>query len=128
MGRNFANKLWNASRFLLLNLEGYTPGPVSVGDLPLEDRWILRRLATTASEITAQLEAFRFSEAARSLYEFAWTEFCDWYVEMSKGRLKDEAARPVAQRVFIGVLDGKLRLEQQIMTFLAETIWQALSE
>src|SRR3569623_814544 len=65
MGRNFANKLWNASRFLLLNLEGYTPGPVSVGALPLEDRWILSRLATTASEITAQLEAFRISEAAR---------------------------------------------------------------
>ncbi len=128
MGRNFANKLWNAARFLLMNLEGYTPDEVNMDELPLEDRWILSRLASTAGAITDQLEAFRFSEAARSIYEFTWSEFCDWYVEMSKGRLKDEATQSVAQRVFIAVLDGILRLVQPVMPFLAESLWQALGE
>ena len=76
MGRNFANKLWNAARFLLLNLDGYTSGEVSMAKLPLEDRWILSRLATITSEVTEQLEAYRFSEAARLIYEFTWSEFC----------------------------------------------------
>lgn len=128
VGRNFANKMWNAARFLLLNLEGYTPGPVVVADLPVEDRWILSRLTATARAVTEQLDAFRFSEAARLVYEFTWSEFCDWYVEMSKGRLRDEAGRVIAQRVLIGVLDGVLRLVQPIMPFVAESIWQAIGE
>lgn len=127
-GRNFANKLWNASRFLLMNLEGYTPGPVDMAKLPVEDRWILSRLATTTKQITEQLAGFRFSDAARTIYDFTWSEFCDWYVEMSKNRLKDEAARPAAQRVLVGVLDGIIRLVQPIMPFLAETVWEALAE
>jgi valyl-tRNA synthetase len=113
---------------LLLNLEGYTPAAVKVEELPLEDRWILSRLATTAHAMTEQLEEYHFSETARTIYEFTWSEFCDWYVEMSKGRLRDEAARPLAQRVLAGVLDGILRLVQPIMPFVAETIWQALGE
>ncbi|MFO0801024.1 MAG: valine--tRNA ligase [Gemmataceae bacterium] len=128
MGRNFANKLWNATRFLLMNLDGYTPAPVDVATLPTEDRWLLSRLATTAKETTAALEAFRFSEVARGLYEFVWSEFCDWYIEMAKGRLKDAAARPVAQRVLVGVLDGILRLVQPVMPFVAESLWEALNE
>lgn len=127
-GRNFANKLWNAARFLLLNLDGYTPGPVHLADLPIEDRWILSRLASATRDITNHLEAYRFSEAARLLYEFTWSEFCDWYVEMSKGRLRDETARPLAQRILAGVLDGILRLAQPIMPFVTESIWQALNE
>jgi valyl-tRNA synthetase len=126
--RNFANKLWNAARFLLLNLEGYTPGAVRVEELPLEDRWILSRLATTATAVTNDLEGYHFSEVARAIYDFTWSEFCDWYVEMSKGRLRDEAARPLAQRVLAGVLDGILRLVHPIMPFVAESIWQALAE
>jgi valyl-tRNA synthetase len=128
VGRNFANKLWNAARFLLLNLEGYTPGEVDLASAPLEDRWVLSRLATTAAATTAQLEGYHFSEAVRGIYEFAWSEFCDWYVEMSKGRLRDEAARPLAQRVLAGVLDGILRLVHPFMPFVAESIWQALGE
>jgi valyl-tRNA synthetase len=87
-GRNFANKLWNAARFLLLNLEGYTPGALRAADLPVEDRWILSRLTATVTGVTAALEGYHFSEAARLIYDFTWSEFCDWYVEMSKGRLK----------------------------------------
>jgi valyl-tRNA synthetase len=128
MGRNFANKLWNAARFLLMNLEGYTPAAVKLESLPMEDRWILSRLTATTAAMTEQLENYHFSEAARTIYDFTWSEFCDWYVEMSKGRLKEEAARPVAQRVLVGVLDGILRLVQPIMPFVAESIWQALNE
>src|SRR5262249_35286264 len=98
-GRNFANKLWNAGRFLLGNLDGYTPAAVRVAELPLEDRWILSRLATTTAQITQMLEDYHISEALRTIYDFAWSEFCDWYVEMSKGRLRDPEARPLAQRV-----------------------------
>jgi valyl-tRNA synthetase len=128
VGRNFANKMWNATRFLLMNLEGYTPAPVDVAALPTEDRWLLSRLATTANEVTAALEGFKFSEVARGLYEFVWSEFCDWYIEMAKGRLKDAAARPVAQRVLVGVLDGILRMVQPVMPFVAESLWEALNE
>ncbi|HEY1379340.1 MAG TPA: valine--tRNA ligase, partial [Gemmataceae bacterium] len=127
-GRNFANKLWNAARFLLLNLEGYTPGPVDVAKLPVEDRWILSRLATTAAAVTEQLEGYHFAEVARTLYEFTWSEFCDWYVEMSKNRLKDPAGRATAQRVLVGVLDAIVRLIQPVMPFVAESIWQAMNE
>ncbi|HBI44803.1 MAG TPA: valine--tRNA ligase [Planctomycetales bacterium] len=128
IGRNFANKLWNAARFLLLNLEGYTPAPLPSEGLPIEDRWILSRLATTASAVTDQLEGYRFSDAVRAIYDFTWSEFCDWYLEMSKGRLRDADGRALAQRVLIGVLDAILRLVQPIMPFVAESIWQALAE
>src|SRR5262245_35791482 len=135
VGRNFANKLWNAARFLLLNLEGYTPAALRVEELPIEDRWILSRLATTTSAVTAQLDAYHFSDVARTLYDFTWSEFCDWYVEMSKGRLREgepgalaPGGRPLAQRVLAGVLDAILRLVQPIMPFVAESIWQVLNE
>ncbi|MDW8243982.1 MAG: valine--tRNA ligase [Thermogemmata sp.] len=129
IGRNFANKLWNATRFLLLNLEGYTPAPLPpLTELPTEDRWILSRLATTARDVTAALELYRFSEVSRLLYDFIWSEFCDWYIELSKGRLKDEAGRPLVQRVLVGVLDGILRLVQPVMPFVAESLWQALGQ
>src|SRR5207244_4538096 len=128
LGRNFANKLWNAARFLLLNLEGYTPKAIRMEELPIEDRWILSRLTTTTAAVTEDLEGYHFSEAARALYEFTWSEFCDWYVEMSKGRLRDAGSRPLAQRVLVGVLDAILRLVHPIMPFVAESIWQALAD
>jgi valyl-tRNA synthetase len=134
-GRNFANKLWNAVRFLLQNLEGYTPAGVRVEELPLEDRWILSRLATTAAQVTQLLEGYQYSEAIRAIYDFTWSEFCDWYVEMSKGRLRTgepgataPGGRALAQRVLVGVVDGILRLVQPVMPFVAESLWQALGE
>jgi valyl-tRNA synthetase len=127
-GRNFANKLWNAARFLLMNLEGYTPGALKREELPIEDRWIISRLATTTAAVTEQLEGYHFSEAARTIYEFTWSEFCDWYVEMSKGRLRETTSRTAAQRVLVGVLDAILRLVQPIMPFVTESIWQVLNE
>jgi valyl-tRNA synthetase len=128
LGRNFANKLWNAARFLFLNLEGYQPASIRHEDLPIEDRWILSRLATTTAAVTQHLESYRFSEVARTIYDFTWSEFCDWYVEMSKRRLQDPSARPLVQRVLVGVLDGILRLVHPVMPFVAESIWQALNE
>jgi valyl-tRNA synthetase len=128
LGRNFANKLWNAARFLLLNLDDYKPGAIRLEELPIEDRWILSRLATTTEAVTNQLEAYHLSEAARTIYEFTWSEFCDWYLEMSKGRLRDPEGRATAQRVLVGVLDAILRLVHPIMPFVAESIWQALAE
>ncbi len=128
IGRNFANKMWNAARFILMNLDGYTPGVIDPAKQPIEDRWILSRLATNASAVTESLDGYHFSEAARTIYEFTWSEFCDWYIEMAKGRLKDNAGRATVQRVLVGVLDGILRLVQPIMPFVAESIWQALNE
>ncbi len=128
VGRNFANKLWNAARFLLLNLDGYQPGAIRLEELPIEDRWILSRLTTSAQAVTEQLEGYHFSDVARTLYDFTWSEFCDWYVEMSKGRLKALAGRALAQRVLVGVLDAILRLVQPVMPFVAESIWSALGE
>jgi valyl-tRNA synthetase len=128
IGRNFANKLWNAARFLLLNLEEYKPEAIRMEELPIEDRWILSRLATTAKTVTEALEGHHFSDAARTIYDFTWSEFCDWYLEMSKGRLREVEGRETAQRVLAGVLDGILRLVHPIMPFVAESIWQALGE
>jgi valyl-tRNA synthetase len=128
LGRNFANKLWNAARFLLLNLDDYRPGAIRLEELPSEDRWILSRLATTTEAVTGQLNGYHLSEAARTIYDFTWSEFCDWYLEMSKGRLRDAADRAIVQRVLVGVLDAILRLVHPIMPFVAESIWQALAE
>ncbi|HEX5271131.1 MAG TPA: valine--tRNA ligase, partial [Gemmataceae bacterium] len=132
MGRNFANKLWNAARFLLLNLEGYSPGALRVEELPIEDRWILSRLATTTEAVTRQLEGYQFSDVARTICDFTWSEFCDWYVEMSKDRLREceppGSTRGLAQRVLAGVLDTILRLVHPVMPFVAESVWQALGE
>lgn len=124
LGRNFANKLWNATRYLVSNLDGYTPANLILEELPLEDRWILSRLATTSQSITTALEKYRFSDVSKLIYDFAWSEFCDWYIEMSKARRTD----PIGQRVFISVLDGITRLIQPIMPFLAESLWEILNE
>ncbi|MBO0697271.1 MAG: valine--tRNA ligase [Zavarzinella sp.] len=128
IGRNFANKLWNAGKFVLGNLDGYSPAPLDPKGLPIEDRWILSRLATTAKTVTEQLEGYHFSDVARTIYEFTWSEFCDWYIEMAKGRLKDPAGKASVQRVLVGVLDAIVRLVHPVMPFLAESLWQALNE
>jgi valyl-tRNA synthetase len=128
IGRNFANKLWNAARFILMNLDGYTPGVLKAAELPIEDRWILSRLATAVKEVKENLEGYHFSDVARTIYDFTWSEFCDWYIEMAKGRLKDTAGKVTVQRVLLGVLDAILRLVQPVMPFVAESLWQALNE
>jgi valyl-tRNA synthetase len=128
IGRNFANKLWNAARFLLMNLEAYAPEALRIEELPIEDRWILSRLATTTQAVTEQFEGYHFSDAARTIYDFTWSEFCDWYIEMSKGRLRETTSKALAQRVLAGVLDAILRLVHPIMPFVAESIWQVLNE
>ena len=127
-GRTFPNKFWNAARFALMNLEGYEAGPIDVATLPVEDRWILSLLARTASDVTADLERFAFAEATRRLRDFTWNDFCDWYVEFLKGRLRDPEARPVAQRVLATMLDGLCRLLHPIVPFVTESVWQALAE
>jgi valyl-tRNA synthetase len=128
LGRNFCNKLWNAARFALMNLEGYEPKTVTKADLAVEDRWILSRLSTVTAETTAALETYRYGDAARVLYDFAWNEFCSFYVEMAKGRLQDPAARHVAQRVLAHTLDTLVRLLHPLIPFITEEIWQRLAE
>jgi valyl-tRNA synthetase len=128
VARNFTSKLWNASRFALINLKGYTPGAVAEADLTVEDRWILSRLATVTREVTAAIKAYHYADAAKSLYDFAWDEFCSFYIEMAKPRLQDEATRPHAQRVLAHVLDGLLRLLHPMMPFVTEEVWQLLNQ
>ena len=127
-GRNFCNKLWNAARFAMLNLEGYTPGVVDPADLAIEDKWILSRLATVTQEVTSLLNVYKFDAATRSLRDFVWNEFCDWYLEMIKPRLRDEALKPTAQRVLVAVLDTTLRLLHPFTPFITEELWQRLNE
>jgi len=131
LGRNFANKLWNAARFSLINLDGY-PAPGSAGGssndaLLLEDRWLLSRLATVTQQTTDSLEAYRYAEAARTLYDFAWNEFCSFYLEMTKARFAVAEQRQTAQRVLAHALDVLLRLLHPMMPFLTEEVWQLLA-
>ncbi len=126
--RNFCNKLWNASRFTLMNLEGYTPSVVADEDLGVEDRWVLSRLATVTEQVTAALAAYRYADAAKALYEFAWDEFCSFFVEMAKPRLQNESSRATTQRVLAHTLDTLLRLLHPMVPFLTEEVWQLLGE
>jgi len=128
--RNFANKLWNASRFALMNLEDFTPGDNDLAsmELALADRWILTRLAECIEAIDAALEEYKFNEAASTLYAFTWHQFCDWYIELCKDDLygDDTAARLRCQTVLYTVLEKLLRLLHPFIPFITEEIWQAL--
>ena len=124
--RNFGNKIWNASRFVIMNLEGYVPAALPTDDaLRLEDRWILSRLNRLVATVNSSLEGYNMDVAARSLYEFLWSEFCDWYIELAKPRLRSED-KSDAQTVLATVLETTLRLLHPIMPFITEEIWQAL--
>jgi valyl-tRNA synthetase len=127
-GRNFCNKLWNACRFAFMNLEGFTPAPVAEADLQVEDRWILSRLATTVREVTTMLDRYQFDQATRAVRDFTWNEFCDWYLELLKPRFRNEAAKPVAQRVLVRVIDALLRLLHPFAPFITEELWHKLNE
>jgi len=128
LGRNFCNKLWNAARFTMMNLEGFEPAPIDPADLVLEDRWILSRLYTVTQEVTDAYENYGYADAARATYDFAWDEFCSFYVEILKERFQDESQRPIAQRVITYVLDSLLRLLHPIIPFITEEIWQTLGK
>jgi valyl-tRNA synthetase len=134
-GRNFCNKLWNAARFAIMNLEGYTPGKIEESDLRLEDRWVLSRLSRVTEEVTTLLGRYQFDKATQAIRDFTWNEFCDWYLEMIKPRLKAEGddgavsiEKAVAQRVLVGVLDGLIRLLQPFTPFICEELWQKLKD
>ena len=126
-GRNFCNKLWNASRFALTNLENTPTGPFDASQLRLEDRWILSRLAETATTVSNQLDEFKFSEPINLLYRFFWNDLCDWYLELIKPRMRDDAARGTAQRILAFVLDACLRLLHPFLPFITEGIYQQLN-
>jgi valyl-tRNA synthetase len=125
--RNFVNKLWNAARFALMNLDGYRPQTIAIDDLPLEDRWLLSRLATVTRQVSEGLQNYRFAESSRILYDFAWDEFCSFYVEIAKPRLADPEKRAVTQSVMAHGLDNLLRLLHPTMPFVTETIWEHLN-
>ena len=128
LARNFLNKIWNASRFALLSLSGYTPGPIGGGESPIEDRWILSRLATVTDLVTRSLDEYRFADATGALYQFAWDDFCGFFLEMIKGRLQDAATRDDAQRTLAHVLDRLLRLLHPLIPFITEEIWHLLAQ
>jgi valyl-tRNA synthetase len=131
--RNFANKIWNASRFVLMNLEGQTPAqlgsPVPEA-LELADRWILSRLHSTATQVIEELEAYGLGEGARLLYSLIWDDFCDWYIELAKPRLRGEdlASKRTAQQVLAKVLETILRLLHPWMPHVTEEVWQLLTQ
>jgi valyl-tRNA synthetase len=127
VARNFVNKLWNASRFVMMNLEGFQPQTVDLEKLPLEDQWILSRLATVTKATQTELKRYHYAEAARVVYDFAWDHFCSLYVEMAKPRLQDPAARPLVQQILAHCLDSMLRLLHPITPFVTEAIWQELA-
>ncbi|ABC98729.1 valyl-tRNA synthase [Synechococcus sp. 65AY6Li] len=131
--RNFANKIWNASRFVLLNLEGQTPaqlGSPAPEALELADRWILSRLHSTATQVIEELEAYGLGEGARLLYSLIWDDFCDWYIELVKPRLRreDPTSKRTAQQVLASVLETILRLLHPWMPHITEEVWQLLTQ
>ena len=127
--RNFANKLWNASRFILMNLDG-SEQPAHLPkaeDLATEDKWILSKFNTLAGEINSNIDSFELGTAIAKLYEFVWDQFCDWYIEVAKIRLQEGgAAAETGKTVLIYVIDGILKLLHPFMPFITEEIWQAL--
>ncbi|MFW0731681.1 valine--tRNA ligase [Enterococcus raffinosus] len=123
---NFINKIWNASRFVIMNVEGFTAENVDLtGEKTVADRWILTRLNETIEKVTSLFDQFEFGEAGRQLYNFMWDDFCDWYIEMSKEILygENEDAKQTTKSILVYVLDQTLRLLHPIMPFVTEEIW-----
>lgn len=133
MGQKFCNKLWNAARFVLMNpAEGeplLDPGDIEEKDLELADRWILSRLNSVIAEMETHLHQYRFSDALHALYDFTWSEFCDWYIELAKIRLYEAETKrhkQIASSLLVYTLDAILRLLHPITPFITEEIWQSL--
>ena len=125
-GRNFANKIWNASRFVLMNLDGVDNSDIDFDKLTIADKWILDKLNSTAKEINENIETFRIGETAHVLYDFFWNSYCDWYVEIAKIQLQDAALKLNTQRVLRYVLDMSLRMLHPIMPHITERVWQLI--
>ncbi|MDX2213087.1 MAG: valine--tRNA ligase [Oculatellaceae cyanobacterium bins.114] len=134
--RNFTNKLWNAARFAMMNLDGQTPqqlgaphAGVDIATLPLAERWILSRYHQVVRQTRHEIDTYGLGEAAKGLYEFIWGDFCDWYIELAKPRLQKEVGdRRVAQQTLAYVLEGILRLLHPFMPHITEEIWQTLTQ
>lgn len=131
--RNFCNKLWNASRFVMMYLQGQTPqqlGTPASDRLELCDRWLLSRYHQTIAQTANYIDQYGLGEAAKGLYEFIWGDFCDWYIELVKPRLQGEdvASKQVAQQIIAQVLEGILKLMHPFMPHITEEIWQTLTQ
>ena len=126
--RNFANKIWNASRYVLMNLTVDEPGLPELSKLEIEDKWVLDSLNTLIREVTENMDAYELGVASAKVYDFIWDTYCDWYIELTKARLygEDEESKRTAQRVLVYVLDQLLRLLHPFMPFITEEIWQAI--
>ncbi len=126
-GRNFANKLWNATRFVVRSIEpSGAELQIQQNLLPVEDRWILSRLSRTVSSVTSLMQDFQFAEALRQIHEFLWGEFCDWYVELAKIRLRSRKGVISPIPILVYVLETSLRLLHPYMPFITEELWQGL--
>ena len=126
--RNFANKIWNASRYVLMNLNVEETGLPDAADLEIEDKWVLSKLNTLIREVTENMDAYELGVASAKVYDFIWDTYCDWYIELTKARLygEDEKSKLAAQKVLVYVLDQFLRLLHPFMPFITEEIWQAI--
>lgn len=125
-GRNFANKIWNASRFVLMNLEGVDDKAIDFSKLTIADKWILDKLNSTAKEVNENIKNYRIGEVAHILYDFFWNSYCDWYVEIAKIQLADESLKLNTQRVLRYVLDMSLRLLHPIMPHITEKVYSLI--
>ena len=126
--RNFANKIWNASRYVLMNLTIEEPGLPALDQLEIEDKWVLSKLNSLIREVTENMDAYELGVASAKVYDFIWDTYCDWYIELTKTRLysENEQSKLAAQRVLVYVLDQILRLLHPFMPFITEEIWQAI--
>jgi valyl-tRNA synthetase len=131
--RNFCNKIWNAARFVLINTEGQDTGldDTAAVSLSLADRWIVSRLQVTEQAVNDAIQGYRLDQAAQAIYEFVWSEYCDWYLELAKPVLLDQtasdAARRGTRRTLVRVLESVLRLAHPLMPFITEEIWQRVA-